>query len=67
MALYVEKMQEEEYFEELLFPTIDKMEQETEENPKYIEMLHLLRDLLKTSSVRVVDGLISKVTEAPLS
>lgn len=30
-------------------------------------MLHLLRDLLKTSSGRVVDRLISKITEAPLS
>lgn len=60
-------MHEEEYFENLLYPSIDKMAEESEENAKYTEMLHLIRDLLKTSSARVVDRLISKVTEAPLS
>jgi len=38
-----------------------------EENPEYTEILHLVRDLLHTTSVKVVDRLIRKVTENPLS
>lgn len=68
LSLYIEKMHEEDYFENLIYPKIDKMADLNEESPEYTNMLHLLRDLLhNTSSARVVERLIAKVTGPPLS
>ena len=60
-------MHEEDYFESMIYPQIDKMGHLNEEDPLYTETLHLIRDLLNTSSVRIVDRLIKKITTPPLS
>ena len=60
-------MGEERYFEDLLYPTITKMDQTDEANADYTYNLHLLKDLLNTNSHKVVDRVISKVMEPPMS
>ena len=67
LALYVDKMHEERFFEELLYPTISKMDQTDEANSEYTYNLHLLKDLLNTNSNKVVDRVINKVMEPPMS
>jgi hypothetical protein len=60
-------MHEEEYFEKLIDSRIDRMGELGEDDPSYTSTLHLLKDLLNTSSARVLEHLIKKVTETPLS
>jgi hypothetical protein len=67
LALYVDKMHEERFFEDLLYPALDSMDATDEGSPEYTRNLHLLKDLLRTSSAKVVDRVISKVMEPPMS
>ena len=67
LSIYIDKMQEEKFFEELLYPTITKMDETDEANEDYTYNLHLLKDFLNTNSHKVVDRVISKIMEAPMS
>ena len=67
VAIWVEKMKEEKFFEELVCPQIEKMDSLGEMDEEYSQCLHLLRDLLHTSSQKVVDRLINQIMSAPLS
>ena len=67
LAIYIDKMQEEKYFEELLYPTITRMDQTEESSQEYTYNMHLLKDLLNTNSHKVVDRVTSKVMSPPMS
>lgn len=67
LALYVEKLHEERFFEDLLYPMITKMDHTDESSSDYTYNLHLLKDLLNTNSHKVVDRVINKIMEAPMS
>lgn len=43
------------------------MKELTENDGSYVYMLHLVRDFLKTSSKAVVDRVIGKILEQPLT
>jgi len=43
------------------------MDHTDESNPEYTYNLHLLKDLLNTNSNSVVDRVINKVMETPMS
>ncbi len=43
------------------------MDHTDESNEEYTKNLHLLKDLLQTNSNKVVDRVINKVMEAPMS
>lgn len=60
-------MHEERFFEDLLYSTIQKMDNTDETNEQYTKNLHLLKDLLHTNSNKVVDRVINKIMEAPMS
>lgn len=67
IAIWVEKMKEEKFFEELVCPQIEKMDTRSDTDQEYTQCLHLLRDLLHTSSQKVVDRLINQIMIVPLS
>lgn len=60
-------MHEEQFFEELLYPKLQTLESAEESSPEYSMGLHLLRDLLKNNSGKVVEKVISRVTAPPMS
>lgn len=43
------------------------MDKTDENNKEYTSNLHLLKDLLNTNSVKVVDRVINKIMEPPMS
>jgi hypothetical protein len=67
LALFIDKLHEERFFEDLLYSTIEKMDHTDETNEEYTKNLHLLKDLLQTNSNKVVDRVINKIMEAPMS
>lgn len=67
LGIWVEKMREEKFFEDLIYPQIEKMDTMSEDNIAYTQCLHLIRDLLHTSSVKIVDRVITKIMDTPLS
>lgn len=67
LAIWVEKMREEKFFEELICPQIEKMDSMSDLDLEYTQCLHLVRDLLHTSSQKIVDRLINQIMSAPLS
>ena len=48
-------------------PQIEMMDNMSDTNPEYTQCLHLLRDLLHTSSTKVVDRLTNQIMGVPLS
>lgn len=61
LAIWVEKMREEKFFEDLICPQIEKMDSMSDLDAEYSQCLHLLRDLLHTSSQKIVDRLIKQI------
>jgi hypothetical protein len=54
-------MREEKFFEDLICPQIEKMDSLSDLDAEYSQCLHLLRDLLHTSSQKIVDRLIKQI------
>lgn len=67
LSIYVEKMHEVEYLEDQLAPKIKRVEELSEQSEEFSDLLHLFGDLCNSSSRTIVESLLQKLVQKPLS
>jgi hypothetical protein len=67
LSIYVEKMHEVVFLEDRLFPRMSKAEDLSEQSAEFSSMLHLFGDLCNSSSKTILETIIRRLVEPPLS
>lgn len=67
LSIYVEKMHEVDFLEERLFPRMAVAEKLQEESAEFNSMLHLFGDLCNSSSKSIIESIIRKLVQKPLT
>jgi hypothetical protein len=60
-------MHEVEYLEEKLAPRLKQVESLSEQSEEFSDLLHLFGDLCSSTSKQIVESLLRKLVEKPLS